>query len=355
MPERRVLVTGAGGFIGGRMVEMLHASGAATVRASVRRWSTAARIGRLPVEIVLSDITRPEDCARAVEGMDFVIHCAVGSREVIVDGTRNLLQAAKDAGVRRVVHLSTIDVYGQATGKVDESLAFVPTGRVYGDNKIDAEYVAREFAEKGMEIVVLRPTIVYGPFSGLWTVEFAERLQNPPWLLPESVSSGLCNLVYVDDLVAAAMVSLSHPRAPGRAFNINGPDRPTWNAYFRALNDAMGLPPLHPGGEKAARGSAMVMKPVKATAKWMLKHYQKPIMALYQKSDVAKGMMKFAEGMIRKAPSAGEFELYSRHVDIDASLAASAIGFTPKIGMREGIELSVTWLRAHGYIRGAAR
>ena len=84
---RTILVTGASGFIGGRIVEILHTSGSATVRAGIRRWSAAARVGRLPVDLVRCDITSPVEVAGALDGVTHLIHCAVGDRTVTVDGT----------------------------------------------------------------------------------------------------------------------------------------------------------------------------------------------------------------------------------------------------------------------------
>ena len=95
MSRDTILVTGAGGFIGCRVVEFLHLSGWASPRAGVRRWSSAARLGRLPVDIIQCNVTDPAQVATAVEGVDAIVHCAVGDRSVTVDGTRNLLEAAQ--------------------------------------------------------------------------------------------------------------------------------------------------------------------------------------------------------------------------------------------------------------------
>src|SRR6266566_699347 len=76
--DRPILVTGAGGFIGGRVVEVLHGLAGVSVRASVRRWGSAVRIGRLPVDIVLCDITDTAQVRTAMEGIGAVIHCALG-------------------------------------------------------------------------------------------------------------------------------------------------------------------------------------------------------------------------------------------------------------------------------------
>ena len=346
---KRILVTGAGGFIGGRIVEVLHQSDAYRVRAGLRRWSTAARIGRRPVEIVICDVTDPVQVATALDGVDLVVHCAVGDRAVTVKGTRTVLEAALAGGVERIVHMSTIDVYGDGTGRIDESAPLSYTGRAYGDSKIDAEKACREYQARGLDVVILRPTIVYGPFSELWTVEFAERFLAGTWSMPPEDCQGTCNLVYVDDLVAAVVRALSSPDAPGEAFNVNGPDRVTWQEYFEALNAAMGLPPLPAAGPSRARVAAAVMTPVRGVAKFLLANFADAIMELYKKNAVAKRVFKWGERLIRSAPSGNEFRLYSKTVRLPITKAEELLGYRPAFSMSEGIELSVAWLRHHGY------
>ena len=328
--SRTVLVTGAGGFIGGRVVELLHETGFANVRAGVRRWSSAARLGRLPVEIVQADVTDPEQARKAVQGAWAVIHCAVGSARVTVEGTRAIMTAASEAGVRRIVHLSTVDVYGQSTGSLDETKPYVMTGREYGDSKIEAEKVCREAIAKGAPIALLRPTLVHGPFSATWTVEFAERLQVQPWRLPESDCQGTCNLVYVDDLVEAIKLALTVEAAKGEAFNINGPERPTWNEYFRSLNSALSLPPLVVQGAAASHVTTSLMNPVRKSAKLAIKRFEPQIMGLYQRSDAARKLMKFAEKLIRRTPTSAEFDLYSRVVSFEAGKADAGAGISTR-------------------------
>src|SRR5262245_10664748 len=104
MGGERVLVTGAGGFIGGRVVEVFHRLGR-PVRAGVRRWSSGARIGRFPVEIVQCDVVERANLDVALDGVTAIVHCAVGDRDVVTRDTENVLAAALDASVRRVVHL----------------------------------------------------------------------------------------------------------------------------------------------------------------------------------------------------------------------------------------------------------
>src|SRR5262245_7696606 len=274
---RAILVTGAGGFVGGRIVEVLHAMGREQVRAGVRRWSSAARIGRFPVDIAQCDVTDPRSAARALEGVSAVVHCAVGDRGVTVEGTRNLLAAAERARVERVVFLSTVAVYGEGAGEFDERCDVRPTGNAYGDTKIEAERICLEFAARGLPVAILRPSLIYGPFSASWTIEWARRLVARPWLLSEEDCQGTCNLLYVDDLVGAVLAALSRPESAGEVFNVNGPDRPTWSQYFRALNAAMELPELVTARPMTSHLSARLMQPVRSAAKFAMRSEERRV------------------------------------------------------------------------------
>src|SRR5438477_10340665 len=97
--DRPILIIGAGGFIGGRVVEVLQGLLGIPVRASVRRWTSAVRIGRLPVDIVLCDIADADQVRRAMDGVGGVVNCAYGYSAVFLSGTRSVLQAVLEAGV----------------------------------------------------------------------------------------------------------------------------------------------------------------------------------------------------------------------------------------------------------------
>jgi nucleoside-diphosphate-sugar epimerase len=348
----KTLVTGAGGFVGGRIVEILEAERPGSTVAGIRRWSTAARIGRLPVDIVQCDVMDPGQVAECVSGVSHVIHCATGPGDVNVQGTRNVLQASLDAGVQRIVHISTIALYGNQDGELTEEDSPEFSGVAYPDSKLRTEQVCQEFIERGLALSIVRPTIVYGPFSALWTEEFAVRLQNRPWPFPRELSSGTCNLVYIDDLVAGIRLALTRPEAIGEVFNLNGPETPTWFEYFVALNRAMGLPPIEAKSTLGSQIAAWGMKPVRASAKFALARFGDQIMSVYKSSELAKKVMKGAEGAIRKAPTTGEFELYSKVLSFPNTKAERLLGYRPAVDMEAGIERSVAWLAHSGFMNG---
>lgn len=347
---RRILVTGAGGFIGGRIVEVLHTLGLAEVRAGVRRWSSGARIGRFPVTIIRCDIRDRAEMRDALQGITHVVHCAVGDRSTTVEGTRVLLEEALASGVQRVVHMSTVDVYGTPSGPVDEKTPLLRTGSEYGNSKIEAEELCLELAGRGLPVTILRPSLVHGPFSTVWTVGYAQRLQSRPWLIPAADASGTCNLVYIDDVVSAVLAALDADTPAGEAFNVNGAERPTWNEYFHALNDAMGLPPLTTRDRVRARFGALAMQPVRTSAKIAMKRFEKPIKAVYQKSEMARVLMKRAEHMIRTTPAPQEFTVYSRSASYDTTKAERMLGYAPRFPLSRALPLTAAWLRHSGYV-----
>jgi len=353
--KRSILVTGAGGFIGGRIVEILMHSERFHVVPGVRRWSSAARIGRQPVDPVMCDLLDREQIRSALAGVDFVIHCARGDDAQTVDSTRNLLEEAQAAGVRRVVHLSTIDVYGIPTGVVAEDHPLVHTGRPYGDSKITAEALCREFVANGLGIAILRPTIVYGPFSETWVSKYATRFDTGTWLLPREACQGQCNLVYIDDLVRASLLALEADGIEGEAFNVNGPEVVTWQEYFDRLNHALGYPPLPEPSSVRSRARALAADPFKKLAKAAMSRFQEPIMRVYKNSRRARSLMKGMEAALRKAPSPAEYGFYSRSATFPIDKAADLLGFRPSISVEDGVRFSADWALHEGVVQRRGR
>ena len=353
--DHRVLVTGAGGFIGGRVVEVLHGSGCAHVRAGVRRWAGAARIGRLPVEIVRCDLADPRQVEAACDGVTAVVHCARTIGPGSEAQLRNLLEAAYRRGVTRVIHLSTTEVYGDVAGDVagdvDEEHPLGPGHSDYARSKLAAERVCAEYMARGLPLVILRPTIVYGPFSEAYTVRVVERLLSGRWSLPEESCRGTCNLLYVDDLVAAIVLALRTDQAVGETFNVNGSERITWNQYFRALGEALGAGIPGHKGVLAARAGAWLLQPVRTSAHFLLKHQRDRIMALYERYRPIRRLLRRAESLMREVPATGEFGLYSRTAFYVTEKAQRILGYRPTFTMARGIALSVAWLRHEGYLR----
>ena len=247
--DRRCLVTGGTGFIGGRLSEVLAGALGAKVRLLVRNLSQASRIARFPVELVRGDVAEPDDVEHACEGVDYVFHCAYGNRgnlvaqrRVTVGGTENVCLAARKHGARRVVHVSTGAVYGSAgRAELDESAPRAHSGDGYADTKLDAELFVLDEARKGLPATVVQPTVVYGPWGPAWTVRILNELSTGRVILVDG-GQGLCNTVYVDDVVQALLLAALENAAVGEHFLVSGPTPVTWKEFYSAFEGVLGFP-----------------------------------------------------------------------------------------------------------------
>lgn len=248
---RMILVTGASGFVGRRYIARLAAAGR-PVAAALR-----ARGADLPAEVsvrVIGGIGASTDWSGALRGVGTVVHCAglahVLDRERAADaepyfevnerGSATLARAAAAAGVKRLVFLSSTKVHGDATGRrvIGESDAPAP-GDPYGASKWRAELALSDIAARtGLELVILRPPLVYGPgvkanFARL--VDWIDR--GVP--LPLGAIRNRRSLVSIENLCAAIDCALVHPRAPGGTFIVTDGEDVSTPELIRRLARAL--------------------------------------------------------------------------------------------------------------------
>lgn len=324
----KVLVTGAGGFIGGAVAHALAGRPGVTVVGATRD-GRALGGGIAPGRL---DVRDRSSVAAALEGVGGVVHCAAGDRATTVDGTGVLLDAARQAGVGRVVHVSSVAVYGGAQGPVDEMAAVLPvSGRGYAHWKAAAEQLCRDAAQGGPEIVIVRPAIVYGPGSRLWITLPARRLVSGAWRGLGEAGRGTCNPVHVRDVAAACVAGLTTPGvAGGEAFNVSGADGLSWGAWYARLAQALGLPALRDLPAAGWRRRAWAALAVKALARKL----------------PAAG--RVFERVILGAPARSELTLFALAATYPIGKAAARLHWEPRIGLEAGLAESVAWLRASG-------
>ena len=270
-----VLVTGATGDVGGYVTTRLLADGAA-VRVLCR--SVSDRLPR-EVEVTLGDLTAPQTLERAVAGMDAVVHCAAhlggGGRalhaQINAAGTRALLAAAQRAGVGRLVHLSTVAVYGrkddgQVVRPADGYDPFPELRDDYAWSKIAAERWVHLYRHRGLDAVVLRPGIVYGGRRDF--VARVSRRAAGSLLLVLGSPGMLLPLVHVRDVAEAVARALRIRNAPAEPLELVGPGMPTQAEYLAHRNAARGehLVPIYVPAARLLRRIAVLPGPRKARA-----------------------------------------------------------------------------------------
>ncbi len=245
--NKRVFITGATGFIGGRLSEILAIECNAQVKALVRDFSTAIRIGRLPIEICQGDVTKIDDVRLAMKGADFVFHCAFGNKGDAKDrsvattlGTENVLKAAIEEGVQSFVFLSTQSVYGNRNAEwIDEETHKNPKDDQYAQSKLQAEKIVLGYYKSGVKTVIIQPTAVYGPWAPSYgTRVFDQMHKNVIPLIDGGL--GICNAVYIDDLVQALLLAAINEKSYGQSFLISGMEFCTWKEFWGYFESIIG-------------------------------------------------------------------------------------------------------------------
>jgi nucleoside-diphosphate-sugar epimerase len=243
----RVLVLGASGFLGSRLVERLVCECHAEVRVLVRRVMSAAAISRFPIDPIVGDITNPADLARAMAGCRVVFNCVKGRggdpaarRGADVDGARLVVEAAAHVGAH-VVHVSTMAVYDRPEdGDFDERSPAAPAGDLYVDTKQAGERAALETgAALGVAVTVIQPTVIYGPDAGVYGTDILEEMRTHRVILVDG-GRGICNAVYVDDAVTALLLAAGSDAARGERILISGSAHPTWKDFFSHFESMIG-------------------------------------------------------------------------------------------------------------------
>jgi NADH dehydrogenase len=234
----KVLVTGAAGFVGSHVAHALRARELA-VRALVRSPDRASRLHAWGAEVATGDVTDAASLRAAVRDVDAVVHLVAiikGSRSdferVMAQGTRNLVAAAKDAGVSRFVLAS-------ALGLDERSKDAVP----YFAAKWEME---RAVAQSGLDYTILRPSFVFGKDGGVLPT-FVRLARFSP--VTPIIGPGTSRLqpIWVEDMAAYYAAAVDLPGASNHTFEVGGPDAPTWNEFWDRLKRALGSrrPSIH--------------------------------------------------------------------------------------------------------------
>jgi nucleoside-diphosphate-sugar epimerase len=374
---KTVLVTGATGCAGGRLVERLVTVEGAHVRALVRNPARAARIARFPVELVCGDVLDVPSLERAVQGCEVVFHCAYGSggteaqrRQVTVEGTERTLQAASQASVSRFVHVSTVVVHGYGPRQLEmtELASYASQGQPeYARSKITAEKLVFKFhREHGLPVAVLRPCLIYGPWSAWWTVATVERIKSGRLALVEE-GQGICNSIYVDDVVSAMILAATHPQAIGQAFFVAG-QTTTWKTFFEYYAHMVGVESLpswtkeawHAAWRRQRRADTLAGRLISAlgSASFRGQLHQLPLVgSMYSKliKAIPRQARAFvvtrAEHMrqVQQTPPAlpNEFEMREQTSPCVYSTqkARQLLGFESRFSLEKGMALTESWLR----------
>jgi nucleoside-diphosphate-sugar epimerase len=360
----RVAVLGASGFIGSRVVEMFHLEGTAEVRPVVRRISSLAGPARFALDCRVADGSDREALREAFSGCDVVLHAVAGDPRVILGTLAPVYEAAGEANVRRIVYLSSASVHGQAPppGTTEETPLAMGQPIAYNDAKVRAERRLLRMRARGkVELVLLRPGIVFGPRSS-WVRTFADALLGGGAYLVER-GAGVCNSLYVDNLVGAIRTALTAPQADGEAFLLGDRERVSWADLYRPIAAALGfdlesIPDAAPAPaaprarerRERLRGSA---RRASRLLPYRVRRVLERVLPLGSEGAARPSPWTLPAATPRPVASAEMSLLQRCRYKLPSDKATRLLGFDPSVSFELGCRRTVKWLEFAGYpVRG---
>ncbi|MBN2088576.1 NAD-dependent epimerase/dehydratase family protein [candidate division KSB1 bacterium] len=326
---KKVLVTGATGFTGGHLAEELVNRGYA-VRALALPNQNIEKLEKLGVEIIVGDLLKKETLIPAVEGVDTVYHIAAVYREqnvphqlffdVNVGGTKNLLEASRDAGVRRFVHCSTVGVQGEIKNPpADETAPYGP-GDYYQQSKVEGEKLALQFfKENKIEGVVFRPVGIYGPGDTRFLKIF--KFVNSGTFRMIGRGNILYHLTFVKDLCNGIILCGEKPEAVGQVFTLGGNEYVPLTEYIKILAGALNVP-----------------VPKKKMPLW-------PVWIASVICEALCYPLRISPPLYRR-----RLDFFTKDRAFNISKAKRLLGYNPKVDLKTGLKITADWYKAEGLL-----
>ncbi len=251
MPSTGIFITGASGFIGKAVVKTLCQENY-TLTALLLPDEEA----KLPesVHIVYGDLTDTQSLSGKLKNHQTVIHIAgaVGFQSwkncisINIGGTRNILEEMLKSGIRRFIYMSSVSVYGRVPDvHITEDFPYKKIGDPYGDTKIEAEKLIKEYTQKGtVDFTIIRPTAVYGEGDNKFLPKLIENLESGKFKMMGD-GSHTVDLVNVADVAEFVSVVLKNPESIGQTYNLANKENPTWNEFLKVVAEELGIPPTN--------------------------------------------------------------------------------------------------------------
>jgi nucleoside-diphosphate-sugar epimerase len=236
----KIAVLGAGGFVGATLCERRFFEKGWEVVPVIHSFSSAARLARLPLTLRVADVVDAVQVRAATQGCDAIVNCSRGDELVMRRGLRNIIAASRANHIQRIVHVSSIAIYGSNPPKEteDESAAPCPDDP-YGVWKTAQDEMLFKAHRSGIGVILLCPANIYGPFSP-FIVGVARHLQDGTIRLVDGGGTPT-NHVHVYNVVEAMIAALRSNAGWGERYFVNEVERVSWREFYEDMSAMLGL------------------------------------------------------------------------------------------------------------------
>ena len=362
MSGKKIAITGATGFIGCRFVETLLLNKVdCKISALIRNYSSLAHLARFKsIEYTFGNLDQKEIIDKFVKDADYVVHLGYdpSSLKTNINSIKYLSESCMKYD-KKLIHTSTISVYEPFnTDTITENVEYDGSIFEYGKRKRLIEEKVYKYIKKGLKAVILQPTIVYGPFSGPWTDRTCNQLLSGTIVLPNG-GSGICNPVYVYDVVHAIFNAILSPESSGERFLISGPDNVTWGEYYNVFEKILGTSSVIYKNESEIKNShfnpiksiRLILGDPKRAFDWEpMKSFLQSIK--YSIPGKYRTLIKNIDFSYRKIapapiymPNKQMLALFSSNAVVDISHAKNKLGYDPKYSFEDGMKRTAEYIR----------
>jgi nucleoside-diphosphate-sugar epimerase len=353
-----IAIIGAAGFVGTRLVEVFCLGSVAQVRPIVRQFKSLARLSRFQLDCRMADARDEAALTKAFQGCDAVVNTAVGDPRTIEGIIEPVWRACVAAGVRRLVYLSSGSVHGQAPAQGTDEMTPLSDQQWYWYNnaKVHAEWKLEELRKtREVESVVLRPTIVFGPRSR-WVWDAATEIANGRACLLEG-GKGICNTIYVDNLVNAIQLAIDKPSAAGKTFLVGDEEIVTWRDFYAPICQHLKAaePASVPAREMTAIREFSLVERVRGTSGMQkvlplipasLKRAVKGALSGWSEKETSPWHLRQAQPIELSAEMNALQQCQWR---LPHKRAAEELGYRAPVSFEEGMRRSLAWLDFAGF------
>jgi nucleoside-diphosphate-sugar epimerase len=357
---RKIFITGAAGFVGSRLVEIMKEQQNTELNVLLRSISRAARISRYKLNYFQGTITDEQVLDKAISGCDAVVHCAhdFSSDAINLEAADIISRLCLKHGVKRLIYISTSAVHLSNNQQVMNENSPLNHAWDYSANKLQVESRFLEFYKtQNLPVIILRPSVIYGPFAGVWTNGLVKEMMDRRIILPFG-GLRVCNAVYIDDVVEAIIKAMhAEKESTGRAYLVSGSEKLTWKEFFKAYETYPGVQaPVYWNDDESASWYAQLEKQpqleVKPTmskdpisfmkSNFLYKLYQQLLKNKYLKEKLLAAKEKVPRPL--KYPSAETFETFGCTAQIDLAESKNRLGFIPQYNLEKGMKKTRIYL-----------